>query len=82
MNDHQNKISEYRIKYNAGAGHSAMDSYHYYSAFNACDALRYHELMMKKRSFRCQIISVERKCPYSNKWIDETAESSENHTDD
>lgn len=81
MKENQSKISEYRIKYNAGAGHSAMDNYHYYSASNAYDALMYHELMMKKRSLHCQIISVERKCPYANKWIDETDESAEYHAD-
>ena len=57
---------EYRIKYNAGAGHSAQDSYHYYMACSAEEALSYHEAMMKKRKLFAQTISVERKCPYSD----------------
>jgi hypothetical protein len=54
MKENKDKISEYRIKYNAGAGHSAMNSYHYYNAFNARDALQYHKIMMKNRHFYCQ----------------------------
>ncbi len=66
------KLWEYRIKYNPGVGHSATDSYHYYNAESACIALKYHEYMMERHGFRAQILSVERKCPYANKWIDET----------
>ena len=72
MSKISNKIWEYRIKYNPGSGHSAMNSYHYYNAVDANEALKYHDSMMKKHEFRSQTISVERKCPYSNKWIDET----------
>jgi hypothetical protein len=62
------KLFEFRIKYNAGAGHSAQDSYHYYNAENAQQALEYHELMMKRRGYRSQFISIEKKNPYANKW--------------
>ena len=72
MSEISNKIWEYRIKYNPGAGHSAMDSYHYFNATCAAEALEYHNVMMKKHRFRSQTLSVERRCPYSNKWIDET----------
>lgn len=72
------KLFEFRIKYNAGSGHSAQDSYHYYSAENASQALLYHELMMKRRGYRSQTISIERKDPYRAianvppRWIDES----------
>lgn len=72
------KIFEYRIKYNAGSGHSALNSYHYYSAETAEDALNYHNLMMEKHGFKSQTLSVERKDPYRSiagvppKWIDES----------
>ena len=70
--EHQNKIWEYRVKYNPGAGNSAMNAYHYYNAENPKDALKFHNSMMEKHHFFAQTLSVERKCPYSNQWIDET----------
>tara|TARA_B100000902_G_C27000061_1_gene759435 strand:- start:269 stop:511 length:243 start_codon:yes stop_codon:yes gene_type:complete len=62
------KLFEFRIKYNAGSGHSAQDSYHYYSAEDAQQALGYHESMMERRGYRSQLISIEKNNPYSNKW--------------
>ena len=62
------KLFEFRIRYNAGADHSAQDSYHYYSAEDANQALGYHESMMKRRGYKCQFISIEKKNPYANKW--------------
>jgi hypothetical protein len=72
------KLFEFRIRYNAGAGHSKNDSFHYYTAENAKDALNYHTTMMSKYNFRSQTISIERKDPYRAianvppKWIDES----------
>lgn len=66
------KLFEFRVKYNAGADHSAVDSYHYYSAESAEDALVYHNSMMKKHKFQSQTISVEKKNPYSNEWEDQS----------
>lgn len=63
---------EYRVKYNAGAEHSAIDSYHYYNAINASDALIYHNTVMANKKVDCQVVSVEKKNPYSNKWEDES----------
>ena len=75
MKNESNQIWEYRIKYNAGACNSAMNSFHYYSAKSAFDALKYHNLMMEKHSFTSQTLSVERRCPYAKKWIDETEDA-------
>ena len=58
------KLHEYRIRYNAGAGHSAQDSYHYYQAESAEQALSFHNTMMEKKNLFAQIISVEEKDPY------------------
>ena len=66
------RTSEYRIRYNAGAEHSAVDSYHYYNAINASDALCYHNTVMRNKNVECQVVSVEKKNPYSNQWEDES----------
>jgi hypothetical protein len=66
------QLFEYRVKYNAGAGHSALDSFHYYTAESAEQALSYHNAMMKKNNFRSQTISIEKKNPYANRWEDES----------
>ena len=66
------RVWEYRIKYNAGSFESVLNSYHYYNAENAIQALQFHDLTMKRNGVSSRLISVERKCPYSNKWIDET----------
>lgn len=62
------KLFQFRIKYNAGADHSVQDSYHYYVAENADQALEYHESMMKKRGYQSQFVSIEKKNPYANRW--------------
>lgn len=62
------KLFEFRIRYNAGADHSAHDSYHYYNAEDAHQALEYHQAMMKKRGYNSQFVSIEKKNPYANKW--------------
>jgi len=71
-NEDSKKLFEYRVKYNAGVGHSAMDSYHYYNAEDASQALSFHNMMMKKHGFKSQTLSVERKNPYANRWEDES----------
>tara|TARA_B100000214_G_C23525974_1_gene427187 strand:- start:192 stop:443 length:252 start_codon:yes stop_codon:yes gene_type:complete len=71
------KLFEYRVRYNAGVEHSALDSYHYYNAENASEALNYHNTIMRNKGVQCQNISVEKKNPYSNRWEDETDEASQ-----
>jgi hypothetical protein len=58
------KIYEYRIKYNAGPDHAVNDSYHYFQAETAEQALDFHESMMAKKKLKCQTISVERRDQY------------------
>jgi hypothetical protein len=62
-------MNEYRIKYNAGKHHSASDSYHYYMADSAVQALQFHELTRLAKKLKFQTISVEKYCRYSQKWI-------------
>jgi len=68
------KLNEYRVIYNAGEEHSAMDSSHYYQAYSFEEALDFHDAMMKKRGYRSQIVNVQMYCPYSHKWIDQKKE--------
>ncbi len=65
------KLYTFRIKYNAGVGHAAHDSYHYFQATNADQALSFHFSMMERKSLTSQTISVERKDPYANRWVEE-----------
>ena len=70
------KIWEYRIEYrhrdSEGADSLGSISYHYYSAESADEAFNYHKFMVEKKSWDVDILKVERSCPYSNKWVDET----------
>ena len=66
-------MEEYRIKYNAGANHSALDNYHYYMATDSIQALIFHEKMIKRKKLNLQTLSVEKYCRYSKKWIDESS---------
>jgi len=65
----QPKLYTFRVKYNAGAGHEANDSFHYFQAINAEQALEFHFAMMERKNFISQTISVERKDPYADKWV-------------
>ena len=71
MKQENERLYEYRVTYNAGKGHSAMDSAHYYQAYSARQAFNFHESMMNKHGFRAQLVKIERYCPYSLKWIEE-----------
>ena len=66
------KLFLYRVKYNAGEGHSAQDNFHYYNAIDAEQALDFHLSMMNRKRVKGQIISVEKKNPYSYKWEDKS----------
>ena len=55
------KLHEYRIRYNAGAGHSAQDSYHYYQAESAEQALSFHNTMMEKKNLLLEVQVVLKK---------------------
>ena len=69
MNEEKDRLYEYRICYHIGLYHAAVNSYHYYQAFKPEDALDFHCQMMERRNIECQIISVEKMCPWTNKWL-------------
>ena len=54
------KLFEYRIKYNAGQEHSALDNYHYYMAETAAQAFLYHIEAIKHKHTCVQNISIEK----------------------
>jgi hypothetical protein len=64
----EDRVFDFRIKYNAGADHSALDSYHYFNAYNAEQALQFHQAMVEKKQLEMQTISVEKYNPYSKIW--------------
>ena len=75
MKNKEFKLFEYRIKYNAGSEHSAIDSYHYYHAYNAEEAFQFHVEVMANKDAEGQNISVEKFNPYSGDWENETPEN-------
>jgi len=64
------KLFEYRIKYNAGEDHSAIDNYHYYMAENSQQAFSFHIESIKHLKTCVQNVSIEKYNPYSQKWED------------
>lgn len=62
-------MNEYRIKY--VQDDSANSSYHYYMADSAKQALSWQMDVVKKKDLNINIISIEQKCPYRDKWVEE-----------
>ena len=71
-------LSLFRIAYNAGEDHAVINNYFYYNAVNSKEAISFHESMLKRKKATGQIISVERHNPYSQKWEDETDNTTTN----
>ena len=66
------KLFEFRIRYNAGADHAELDSFHYYNAVDAEHALAFHNAMVEKHNYSMQTVSIEKYNPYSQQWEDES----------
>lgn len=66
------KLFEYRIKYNAGEEESALNNFHYYMALTAAQAFRYHVESVRHKHTCVQNISIEKYNPYSQKWEDKS----------
>lgn len=64
------KLFEYRIKYNAGEEVSAVNSYHYYMALSASQAFEFHMATVKHKHACVQNLSLEKYNPYSQRWED------------
>lgn len=67
-----NKLFEYRIKYNAGKEMSAINNYHYYMAESAKQAFEFHNFSLKHKNICAQNLSIERYNPYSERWENES----------
>jgi len=68
----EERVSEFRIKYNAGEYHSVLNNYHYYMAYDAQSALDFHNDTLNRKHTDAQNLSVERYNIYSQKWEDES----------
>jgi hypothetical protein len=66
----EDKVFEFRIEY--VSENSIGHNYHYYLAHNAKEALTYQLDAMNHKRWNIEILNLERKCPYANKWIDES----------
>jgi hypothetical protein len=64
------KLWEYRIEYKHDDSREA--NYHYYNATGALQALEYQQEMIDHKGWNITTLKIDRKCPYSDKWIDET----------
>ena len=70
MAEQKERLYEFRIEYIRG--NSLGHNYHYYMAHNAEEALEYQYDMMDVKHWNLKLIKIEKKCPFSNKWIDES----------
>jgi hypothetical protein len=68
MSDSDGRLYEFRIEY--VSENSVGHNYHYYLAYDAKQALHYQLEMMDHKHWDIQIIKLERKCPFTNKWED------------
>lgn len=64
------RLFRYRIKYQMNE--SVGTNYHYYMACTADQALHFQKIMAGRRGWELTTLSVERRCPWSEKWIDES----------
>ena len=64
------RLYDFRIKYTAN--HSVGTNYHYYNCANAEQAFSFQREMMKHRGWERELLSIEKKNPYSDQWEDES----------
>ena len=61
---------EYRIKYQHS--HDRLTNYHYYLAETAEQALEFQEQAIEHHDWNITLLTIEKKCPWANKWLDES----------
>tara|TARA_Y100000589_G_C26984577_1_gene560037 strand:+ start:74 stop:307 length:234 start_codon:yes stop_codon:yes gene_type:complete len=66
----ENRLYEFRIEYSTA--YSIGHNYHYYLAHDAVEALEFQKEMIEQKELDIQLFRLERKCPFANKWIDES----------
>lgn len=64
----EQRVYEFRIRYNAHRDHSALDTFHYYMAVSAEEAYKYHLYSLLSKGLEAQSISIEKKNPWTGKW--------------
>lgn len=70
MSNSDGRLYEFRIEYSSD--NSVGHSYHYYLAYSSKQALHYQLEMMDNKNWEIKIIKLERKCPFTNKWEDQS----------
>lgn len=70
MSTDVDKLWQYRIKYVVRG--SIETNYHYYYAHDACQAYDFQSEMAEHRNWCIDTKCIERRCPYAQRWIDET----------
>jgi hypothetical protein len=65
-----NRLYDFRIEYSAED--SVMTNYHYYNCESAEQALSFQREMMDHKDWDIEVLSIEKKNPYSNEWEDES----------
>ena len=75
MKDDVDRLWQYRIKYLSDG--NVEPNYHYYHAHDAQQACEFQAEMIEHKNWHIATKKIERKCPYSNKWIDETDQVNE-----
>jgi hypothetical protein len=71
MSDKKERLYEFRIEYISD--NSIGHNYHYYLAHDSKEALKFQKEMMSHKHLDINLLSLERKCPFSNKWEDESS---------
>tara|TARA_B110000196_G_C21000313_1_gene592622 strand:+ start:654 stop:914 length:261 start_codon:yes stop_codon:yes gene_type:complete len=76
------RLYDFRIKYSSED--SVMTNYHYYNCESAEQALEFQKEMIEHKNWDIELISIERKNPYSDDWEDfsEVINSTEVHCDE
>jgi len=70
MSNSDGRLYEFRIEYSSD--NSVGHSYHYYLAYSSKQALHYQLEMMGNKNWEINLIKLERKCPFTNKWEDQS----------
>jgi len=66
----EKRLWQFRIKYRSGDAKQL--NYHYYNAYSAEQAYDFQQQMCEYKDWHIQTLCIERKCPWSTRWIDET----------
>lgn len=70
MANEKSRLYEFRIEYTSE--NSIGHNYHYYLAYDAKQALYFQKEMINHKRWQINLIKLEKKCPFSNKWEDES----------